>query len=71
VAQGRHRLTHPPLESLVAAAVVVVVVVVSLAALIGSLSSITPVEPTFPDLVDRPLLVMGPSGLDLHLVWMA
>jgi hypothetical protein len=70
VAHGRHRLTHPPLESLVAFAVVVVVVVVvlSLAALIGSLSSITPVEPTFPDLLDRPLLVMVPSELDLHLV---
>jgi hypothetical protein len=58
VAEGKHRLDRPRVEALIAAAVVAVLVLVSLAALVGFLLSADPVEPTFPDTVDRPVLAM-------------
>jgi hypothetical protein len=59
VAEGKNRLDHPRVQSLIAAAVLAIVVVVSLAALIGFLSYAAPVEPTFPGPFDRPFLAMG------------
>jgi hypothetical protein len=65
VAKGKHRVTHPPVQALIAVVVgAVIVVLVSLA--IGSLFSVTRVEPTFPDPV--PLFAMGPAEHDVDLV---
>ena len=66
MAKGKHCVVHPPLELLIAVLVVVSVVLASLA--IGSLLSVTRVEPTFPDQVDRPLFAVGPAELDGQLV---
>jgi hypothetical protein len=68
VAQSNHRVIHPPVAFLIVAAVIVLTLVVSLAIVISFGSSVTPVAPTLPDPVDRPLFVMAPAGLDLHLV---
>ena len=65
--QGKHRVTRPAAEGLIAGVVVAVtVVLVSLA--IGSLVLVTRVEPTFPDQVDRPLFAVGPAELGVDLV---
>ena len=49
VGEGKHRVTHPPVESLICRGWVAAVVVVSLVPLIGFLCPPSSVELTFPD----------------------
>lgn len=65
MAKGKQRVAHPPVERLIAVVVVaMIVVLVSLA--IGSLLSVTRVEPTSPD--PGPLFASRAAELVVQLV---